>query len=149
MSWRQGQAYSQDLRDRVLEAPGSVNAIARRFGVSASYVSRARTRLARQGQRCASLQCNHVRPRLSALEGELLAQVAVQPDQTLKQLCQWAGARGVALSTTAMWKTLARLGLTLKKDPPRSGAAARGCSPAAQLLERRADADACLLAGVH
>lgn len=32
MSWRQGQPYSQDLRDRVLEAPGSVNAIARRFG---------------------------------------------------------------------------------------------------------------------
>lgn len=117
MSWRQGQAYSQDLRDRVLEAPGSVNAIARRFGVSALYVSRARTRLARQGQRCASPQCNHVPPRLSALEGELLAQVAAQPDQTLKQLCQWAQARGVALSTTAMWKSLARLGLTLKKRP--------------------------------
>lgn len=81
------------------------------------HVSRARTRLARQGQRCASAQCNHVPPRLSALEGELLAQVAAHPDQTLQQLCQWAQERGVGLSTTAMWKTLARLGLTLKKRP--------------------------------
>lgn len=63
------------------------------------------------------MQCNHVPPRLSALESELLAQVAAHPDQTLKQLCQWAQARGVVLSTTAMWKTLARLGLTLKKRP--------------------------------
>ena len=106
MSWRQGQAYSQDLRDRVLEAQGSVNAIARRFGVSASYVSRARTRLARQGQRLAGCQCNHVRPRLAPLEGQLLAQVAAQPDQTLEQLRQWAQAQGVSVSTTAMWKTL-------------------------------------------
>ena len=125
MSWRQGQAYSQDLRDRVLEAPGSVNGIARRFGVSASYVSRARTRLASQGQRSAGCQCNHVRPRLGALEGELLARMAAQPHQTLEQLCQWAQARGVAVSATALWKTLSRLGLTLKKrrSMPRSSSA--------------------------
>jgi transposase len=117
MAWRQGQAYSQDLRDRVLQASGSVNDIARRFGVSASYVSRARTRLARQGQRTARRQCNHVPPRLGALEGELLAQVRAQPDQSLEQLRQWAQARGVGVSATTIWKSLARLGLTLKKRP--------------------------------
>ncbi|GAC1667125.1 MAG: hypothetical protein PVS2B1_25390 [Candidatus Dormibacteraceae bacterium] len=125
MSWRQGQAYSQDLRDRVLEAQGSVNGIARRFGVSASYVSRARTRLAGQGQRTAGQQCNHVPPRLGALEGELMAQVAAAPDQTTWQLRQWAAARGVAVSHAALWKTLSRLGLTLKKrrSTPRSSSA--------------------------
>src|SRR5258708_24833632 len=43
MLWRRGKAYSQDLRERVLAAAddgGSVCAIARRFHVSFSYVSK-------------------------------------------------------------------------------------------------------------
>jgi transposase len=58
-----------------------------------------------------------VPPRLGALEGELLAQVRAQPDQSLEQLRQWAQARGVGVSATTIWKSLARLGLTLKKRP--------------------------------
>lgn len=50
MSWRKGQAYGQDLRDLVLAAPGWLREVAERFGVSASYVSRARSRLSRPGQ---------------------------------------------------------------------------------------------------
>ena len=50
MSWRKGQAYGQDLRDRVLWATGRVCEIAVRFGVSASYVSRARARRTQLGQ---------------------------------------------------------------------------------------------------
>lgn len=115
MSWRHGQAYSQDLRDRVLAAEGSVADVGRRFGVSASYVSRVRVRLAEQGLRSAGRQCNHVRPRLTGLEGELAAEVARAPDKTLAQLCAWAAERGVGVSVVAMHKTLARLGLTLKK----------------------------------
>ncbi len=46
MSWRRGQAYGQDLRDRVLAAEGEpIRVVAARFGVSASYVSKVRTRL--------------------------------------------------------------------------------------------------------
>ena len=36
MSWRNGQAYAQDLRERVLAAPGVLRAVAERFGVSPS-----------------------------------------------------------------------------------------------------------------
>ena len=39
MSWRQGQPYGQDLRDRVLAASGTAAAVAERFGVSAAYVT--------------------------------------------------------------------------------------------------------------
>ncbi|MBG6071188.1 MULTISPECIES: hypothetical protein [unclassified Polaromonas] len=93
MSWRKGQAYGQDLRDRVLAAPGWLREVAERFGVSASYVSRARSRLsrpgqARPGQASAGAQRNHVPLRLGALKASLLAQVALVPEQTLVQLCQ-------------------------------------------------------------
>jgi transposase len=44
MEWRQGVAYGQDLRDRVLaarDAGQSVRAVAERFSVSPSYVAKA------------------------------------------------------------------------------------------------------------
>ena len=124
MSWRKGQAYGQDLRDRVLAVPGLLREVAERFGVSASYVSRARSRLSRLGQASAGAQCNHVPLRLAALKAPLLAQLALAPEQTLVQLCQWVKAEhGMAVGPTTMGKTLVRLGLTLKK---------RHCTPASK-----------------
>ncbi|SFY33991.1 winged helix-turn-helix domain-containing protein, partial [Azotobacter vinelandii] len=117
MGWRRGQAYGQDLRDRVLAAEGSIREVARRFAVSDSYMARARSRQQR-GQVSAGVQCNHVPPRLQGLEGALTERVAAAPEQTLTQLCQWIEAEhGVRVSLTTMWKTLGRLGLTLKKRP--------------------------------
>ena len=116
MSWRLGMAYAQDLRDRVLAAPGLLREVAERFDVSQSYVSRVRARRQRLGQTRAGVQCNHVPPRLAALKAPLLAQVALAPEQTLVQLCQWVlAAHGTRVGPTTMGKTLARLGLTLKK----------------------------------
>ena len=44
-SWRRGQAYSQHLRDRVLGRPElTARQAAERFGVSVSYVVKARAR---------------------------------------------------------------------------------------------------------
>ena len=43
MAWQRGRAYAQDLRDRVLAAPGRLREVDERFGVSPSYVSRVRT----------------------------------------------------------------------------------------------------------
>jgi transposase len=49
-SRRRGQAYSQDLRERVLAADDlSARQAAARFGVSVSYVVKARQRRARHG----------------------------------------------------------------------------------------------------
>lgn len=117
MAWRSGQAYSQDLRERVLRAGGSNTEVAVRFEVSESYVSRVRSRQRRLGLDTAGEQRNHVTPHLAALEGELAAEVAAHNDQRLKDLVEWAREQhGVQTSITAMWSTLRRLGLTLKKS---------------------------------
>lgn len=124
MSWRRGKAYAQDLRDRVLAATGRLREVAERFGVSQAYVSRVRSRHGRLGQTSAGAQHNHVPLRLAGLKEPLLAQVALAPDQTLAQLCQWVRAEhGMQVGVTTMGKTLARLGLTRKK---------RRCTPASR-----------------
>lgn len=116
MAWHPGQAYGQDLRDRVLSAPGSIAAVASRFRVSKSYVARARSRRRHLGEETAGVQCNHVPLKLSGLEDMLAARVQATNDQTLEQLCQWLHTEhGVQVSVTTMWKTLVRLGLSLKK----------------------------------
>ena len=139
MSWRKGQAYAQDLRDRVLTTPGVLREVAQRFGVSQSYVCRARARRNRLGQTSAGVQCNHMPLRLVGLERALREQVAAAPAQTLRELCQWVrDVHGIEVGTTTMYKTLGRFGLTLKKNEParrRAGTARRG--PGARELEGR------------
>ena len=66
MAWRRGQAYGQDLRERVLAAADlSLRAAAARFSVSPSYVSKVRARLRRTGEATPGPQRNHVPPRLA------------------------------------------------------------------------------------
>ncbi|ABM37135.1 hypothetical protein [Polaromonas naphthalenivorans] len=137
MSWRKGQAYGQDLRDRVLAAPGVLREVAERFGVSQSYVCRARARRKRLGQTSPGAQHNHMPLRLAALEPALREQVAAAPTQTLRELCQWVRAEhGIEVGTTTMCKTLGRFGLTLKKNhPARRRAGKARCGPGAYELE--------------
>jgi transposase len=119
MSWRKGQAYGQDLRDRVLAMPGVLREVAERFGVSQAYVCRARARREKLGQSSPGAQCNHIPLRLAVLEGALREQVAKAPAQTLRELCQWGRTEhGIEVGTTTMFKTLGRFGLTLKKKSP-------------------------------
>lgn len=117
MTWHLGQAYGQDLRDRVLNANGSIREVAARFGVSRSYVARARSRRRYHGEDAPGMQCNHVPLKLSGLEQALVDQVAAVNDWTLQQLCDWVHAEhGIQVGVSTMWKTLARLGLSLKKS---------------------------------
>ena len=52
--------------------------------------------------------CRHVPLRLAKLKDSLLAQVAMAPAQTLRQLCQWAQSEhGMLVGPTTMGKTLA------------------------------------------
>ncbi len=74
MAWRRGQAYGQDLRERVLGAAGlSLRAAAARFAVSPSYVSKVRARLRETGDTAPGPQRNHVPPRLAPLADALRA----------------------------------------------------------------------------
>ena len=71
MAWRRGQAYGQDLRERVLGAAGlSLRAAAARFAVSPSYVAKVRARLRDTGEATPGPQRNHVPPRLAPLADE-------------------------------------------------------------------------------
>ena len=64
MAWGRGQALGRDLRDRVLADAGRpARAVAARFGVSVSYVVKARARLRDAGEASARPQRNHVPPR--------------------------------------------------------------------------------------
>lgn len=143
MAWHRGQAYAQDLRDRVLRASGSIAEVAQRLEVSASYVSKVRARQRRLGLSTPGVQCNHVSPKLAGLEAALAAQVGAANDQTLAQLREWVWtAHGIRIGHAAMWRALHRLGLTVKKkEPARGRAAARGCrGPACGVAPGTADA---------
>jgi transposase len=118
MMRRRGQAYSQDLRDRVLAAIGEpIRSVAARLRVSPSYVSKVQSKLRASGDARAGPQRNQQRPRLEPLYDVLRARVAEANDATIAELRDWvAREHAMRVSHPVMWKTLARLGLTLKKS---------------------------------
>lgn len=62
------------------------------------------------------MQCNHVPVKLSGLKQALANQVSTVNEWTLQQLCDWVQTEhGIRAGVSAMWKTLARRGLSLKK----------------------------------
>lgn len=120
MVWRQGLAYSQDLRDRVLAAVdrGSpVRAVAVLMQVSISYIYKARERRDATGEIGARAGRGIRAHKLAAHEDVLRAELRARPDATLAELRAWLFAtRGVSVSMGCLWNTLDRLGLTLKKS---------------------------------
>jgi transposase len=118
MGWRRGQALGQDLRDRVLSDAGRpARAVAERFGVSVSYVVKARARLRDVGEASARPQRNRVPPRLAHHSEAIRAEMARRPSATVAELRAWlAAVHGAVVGHAAMWRTLDRLGLTRKKS---------------------------------
>jgi transposase len=120
MAWKSGQSYSSDLRSRVLAAVdgGSpARAVARLFQVSVSYIYKTLARREATGETEARPQRNHQALKLAAYHEVIAAEVARRPDVTLEELRSWLLANhGVSASLGLMHKTLARLGLTLKKN---------------------------------
>ena len=125
MAWRRGQTYSQDLRDRVLAAEKlTARQAAERFGVSVSYVVKARQRLVRTGAPTPRPQKPPTARKLLPFHGALQERVARAPDATLAEHREWlAEAHGVVAGLTTVWKTLRQLKLTRKKS--RSGRPSR------------------------
>lgn len=113
-----GKPYSQDLRDRVLDAMGPIRALADRFGVSPSYVSKAKSRLHESGERSARPFVGRPGRKLEPYFEALRRRVAELPDQTLEELRGWAaGELGVSVSIGCLWDRLRFLDLRLKKSP--------------------------------
>jgi transposase len=120
MAWKPGQSYSTDLRSRVLAAidgGGAAKAVARQFQVSVSYVYKAVARREATGETEARPQRNQQTLKLETLHAAIAAEVARRPDATLEELRAWLLATHQATASLGlMHKTLARLGLTLKKS---------------------------------
>ncbi len=127
MAWKSGQSYSSDLRSRVLAAIDGgmpARAAAERCRVSVSYIYKAIARRSATGETEARPQRNHQELKLGVHHDAIAAEVAQRPDVTLNELRAWLlASHGVVASLGLMHRTLARLGLTLKKS--RSGQKSR------------------------
>ena len=113
-------AYSQDLRDRVIDAVGgegmSRRAAAARFGVSESSAIKWVQRFERQGSRAAARMGGYLRPKIEPHREFLDALRAEKPDITLQALCdRLLAERQVKTDTSMMSRFFRRLGVTLKK----------------------------------
>jgi transposase len=118
MSWRRGQSYGQDLRDRVLGCGDmTLREVAARFGVSPSYVSKVRARLRELGDPRPGLQRSHVPLRLAPFTDAVRERLNAVPDGKLNDVRAWLQeTHGVSVSYSVLWKVVARLGFTLKKS---------------------------------
>jgi len=120
--------YSQDLRDRIIQAleagTATQRAIAERFCVSGSFVEKLWQRWRNNGSSAAKPHAGgrqrHLKDHLELLRTE----VAKQPDATLAELRdRVVAAQGPAVSTATLCRALQRLKLPLKKSrsTPRNG----------------------------
>ena len=116
------RAYSQDLRDRVIDAAlsgVSARQVAARFGVGDAtaivWVRRARE----SGERAARKQGKPRRSKLDPHREYLLGLIAETPDLTISELLERLLADcSVRASRATPWTFLDRCGLTFKKSPP-------------------------------
>lgn len=118
------KAYSEDLRERVIEAiegGASRREAAERFSVSASSAIKWMQRWQGTGS---------VAPRSSGgsespldRHGEtLLGLIAARPDLTLDEVGSLLADRGILASRTAIWRFFDRHGISFKKNPARQRA---------------------------
>jgi len=115
------RAYSQDLRDRVIDAAfsgKSVRGSAAHFGVGPAtaivWVRRARE----TGQRSARKQGPPLRSKLDPHREFLLGLIEQTPDLTISELLERLAVDcSVKASRSTLWTFLDRCGLTFKKRP--------------------------------
>jgi transposase len=109
--------YSMDLRMRVLrdaEAGVASKEVAAKYAVSRAWVDRVKQRRRETGETTPRKQTTFRRRALSAVQEErLVFLITARPDATLVELRE-------RLPTTAavstLWRVIARLGLTVKKN---------------------------------
>ena len=120
MAWRSGQSYSTDLRQRVLAAVDRgqpVPVVAQLFSVSVSFIYKALGRRRSTGETAARAQRNQQPLKLAAYHDAIRGEIERRPDATLEELRSWlVKTHHVTASLGLMHKTMARLGLTLKKS---------------------------------
>ena len=109
------RAYSQDLRDRVIDAGTSARQAAERFGIGVATAI-VWVRRAREGERRARKQGQPKRSKLDAHGDYLLGLIEAEPDITIAEMQErLATERGVTASVGTIWTFLDRCDLTVKK----------------------------------
>ena len=113
------EAYSQDLRDRVLRALERGERpvdIARPLEVSRIWVYQVKNRFKTSGERCSRPIGGHRVSRLAPAEEEVRAWIKKQPDLTLTELGErLRQEKGIELKIPALWHQLNKWGLSFKK----------------------------------
>jgi transposase len=114
--------YSQDLRDRVIDAVErgemSRRAAARRYEISESVAIKWLERVERNGSREPVGHGGHRASKLMPHRDFLEAARAEKSDVTLQALCDRLSAeRGVKADTSMMSRFFRRIGVTVKKRP--------------------------------
>ena len=112
------RAYSQDLRDRVIDAGTSARAAAERFGIGVATAI-VWARRARAGERGARRQGQPRHSKLDPHRGYLLGMIEAAPDITMIEMQERLLKEvGVSACVSTIWTFLDRAGLTFKKRPP-------------------------------
>ena len=112
------RAYSQDLRERVIDAGTSARQAAERFGIGVA-TEIVWVRRAREGERSARKQGQPKRSKLDPHREFLLALIEAEPDITIAEMQErLRNEAGIAASVGTVWTFLDRAGLTFKKRPP-------------------------------
>lgn len=123
------QAYSQDLRGRVIGAAGkgmSARGAAARFGVGIATAIRWVRRWRESGEKTALRQGQPKGSKLDAHEAFLVGLVDATPDITLGELsAALSSRRGVAASVATLWRFFDGRGMSFKKNSTRSRTRAR------------------------
>ncbi len=129
------RAYSQDLRDRVIDAVvkggESRRSAARRFGVSEASAVKWLQRFERLGDRGHAVLGGYRKSRIKRHRDWLLAVVAAEPDLTLAALCgRLAAEHGLKTDTGTLSRFLTGDGISFKKKraAQRAGPARRGAA---------------------
>ena len=115
-----GGSYSQDLRDRVIDAVVregmSRRAAEARFGVSESAAIKWVARFLQSGSRASGKMGGHKRVKLASHRAFLERLRAEKPDITLQALCdQLLDEHGLKADASVMSRFFRRIGVTFKK----------------------------------
>ena len=146
--------YSQDLRDRVIDAVKkgemSRRAAARRYEISESAAIKWLERVERDGSREPVGHGGHRASKLMPHRAFLEAARAEKSDVTLQALCDRLSAeRGVKADTSMMSRFFRRIGVTVKKDPCRARAGSPRHQPPPQTMANLSGPHRPQAAGLH
>jgi transposase len=135
------QAYSQDLRDRVmraLERGDGPTAIAGRLEVSRLWVYKVKARWEQIGERSSHRIGGHRVSRVASQEKQIREWIDEKPDLTLAELCErLREQKAIELKAPALWHQLDKWGLSLKKNAARQRARAQGREAGAGAVAQR------------